>query len=216
MVDVDLRERAELCDLFDELGPDAPTLCAGWTTADLAAHLVVRERDPIGAPGILLEGKAGPVGDKLASITASHMAKELERGFPAVVERVRTGPPPPFNWGPVRSRINLAEYVVHHEDVRRANGRGSRTGPEDLDRAVWGLLKMGARLFLRSARPVGVVLRTKDGQEIEALSGVKGVTITGTPVDLLLFCYGRGDASGVVIDGPPESVAALRNASFGI
>jgi uncharacterized protein (TIGR03083 family) len=37
-------ERAALCDLFDEVGPDAPTLCAGWTTRDLAAHLVIRER----------------------------------------------------------------------------------------------------------------------------------------------------------------------------
>ncbi len=47
-LDIDQRERAELCDLFDELGPDAPTLCGDWTTADLAAHLVVRERNPLG------------------------------------------------------------------------------------------------------------------------------------------------------------------------
>ena len=35
-------ERAALVDLMAELGPDAPTLCTGWTTRDLAAHLVVR------------------------------------------------------------------------------------------------------------------------------------------------------------------------------
>src|SRR5882762_622635 len=40
---LDLVERRELCDLFLELGPDAPTLCEGWTTLDLAAHLVLRE-----------------------------------------------------------------------------------------------------------------------------------------------------------------------------
>src|SRR5262249_52743320 len=39
----DAVERAELCDLLDELGPDAPTLLDGWTTRDLAAHLVLRE-----------------------------------------------------------------------------------------------------------------------------------------------------------------------------
>ncbi|MFN7150135.1 MAG: maleylpyruvate isomerase N-terminal domain-containing protein, partial [Microthrixaceae bacterium] len=39
-------ERRQLCDLFDELGPDVPTLCEGWTARDLAAHLVVRERRP--------------------------------------------------------------------------------------------------------------------------------------------------------------------------
>ena len=35
-----------LCDLFEEVGPDAPTLCGDWTTRDLAAHLVMRERRP--------------------------------------------------------------------------------------------------------------------------------------------------------------------------
>jgi uncharacterized protein (TIGR03083 family) len=36
------KERQALCDTLTELGPDAPTLCEGWTTADLAAHLMVR------------------------------------------------------------------------------------------------------------------------------------------------------------------------------
>jgi uncharacterized protein (TIGR03085 family) len=50
-------ERSRLCDLFLEVGPDQPTLCEGWTTADLAAHLVIRERRPDAAPGILVGGK---------------------------------------------------------------------------------------------------------------------------------------------------------------
>ena len=32
-------ERQQLCDLFEEVGPDQDTLCEGWTTAHLAAHL---------------------------------------------------------------------------------------------------------------------------------------------------------------------------------
>ena len=48
------RERAALCDLFAEVGPDAPTLCAGWTTRDLAAHLLVRERRPWASAGIVV------------------------------------------------------------------------------------------------------------------------------------------------------------------
>ena len=35
-------ERAALCILLDKTGPDAPTLCEGWRTSDLAAHLVLR------------------------------------------------------------------------------------------------------------------------------------------------------------------------------
>jgi hypothetical protein len=38
----DAVERAQLSDLFDELGPQAPTLLTPWTTRDLAAHLVLR------------------------------------------------------------------------------------------------------------------------------------------------------------------------------
>ena len=45
------RERARLADLLDEVGPDAPTCCEGWTTAHLAAHLVVRDGRPDALPG---------------------------------------------------------------------------------------------------------------------------------------------------------------------
>ena len=58
---LDARERRELCDLLEEVGPDAPTLCEGWTTFDLAAHLAVRERDLRAAPGILLGGRFEPM-----------------------------------------------------------------------------------------------------------------------------------------------------------
>ena len=79
------RERSGLCDLFDELGSDAPTLCEGWTAADLAAHLVVRERRPDAALGIL----AAPFerhGDKVRDDYAA-------RPFDQLVESVRSGPP---------------------------------------------------------------------------------------------------------------------------
>src|SRR5262249_60545235 len=60
---------AALCDTLERVGPAAPTLCEGWTTADLAAHLVVRERKPLAGPGIVLGGP-------FASYTASAMEKE--------------------------------------------------------------------------------------------------------------------------------------------
>ena len=52
-------ERAALCELFAEVGPDAHTLCGEWTTRDLAAHLVVRERRPDAAIGIIVSKAAG-------------------------------------------------------------------------------------------------------------------------------------------------------------
>ena len=48
-------ERAALCDLFDSVGPDQPLLCTGWTTRDLAAHLLVRDRRPDAAAGIVIK-----------------------------------------------------------------------------------------------------------------------------------------------------------------
>ena len=51
-------ERAALCDTFSVVGPHAPTLCDPWTTAELAAHLVIRDRRPDLAPGIVIPGLA--------------------------------------------------------------------------------------------------------------------------------------------------------------
>ena len=53
----DALERQQLCDLFVELGPDAPTLLEAWSTRDLAAHLVLREHDYLAAPGLVLPGR---------------------------------------------------------------------------------------------------------------------------------------------------------------
>src|SRR3954469_9502817 len=43
-------ERAALADLFEEVGPDAPTCCAGWTTAHLPEPVVVCDRRPARRP----------------------------------------------------------------------------------------------------------------------------------------------------------------------
>jgi len=52
----DAQERLALCDLFEEFGADVPTMLPGWTVHDLAAHIVLRERDLIGGPCIVLPG----------------------------------------------------------------------------------------------------------------------------------------------------------------
>ena len=40
-------ERAGLAADLSRLGPDAPTLCKGWTARDLLTHLLLRENDPL-------------------------------------------------------------------------------------------------------------------------------------------------------------------------
>ncbi|MGQ0830313.1 MAG: TIGR03085 family metal-binding protein [Microthrixaceae bacterium] len=206
---LDARERRELCDLFEELGPDAPTLCEGWATADLAAHLVIRERDPRSAPGIMFGGRFEPLLDRL-------MERALARGYGSLVERVRNGPPVgPFVVPGLRTLLNLNEYVVHHEDVRRANGLGPRMDRDDLQDRVWGLSRQGARLMLRKVKHTAVRLERPDGQHVTVGSGPE-VTLAGAPVELLLFLQGRKDAAQVELTGPPDAIAALRAAELGI
>ena len=206
---LDARERRELCDLLEELGPDSPTLCEGWTTLDLSAHLVVRERDPRSAPGIIFGGRFEPMLDRL-------MQRAASRGYADVVERVRNGPPlGPFVVPGLRTLINLNEYVVHHEDVRRANGLAPRTDRPELQDRLWRLLRQGARLMLRKVKGTSVRLVLPDGEHVTIGSGPE-VTITGEPVELLLFLQGRKDAAQVELAGTDEAIAAVRAADLGI
>ncbi len=206
---LDARERRELCDLLEELGPDAPTLCEGWTTTDLAAHLVVRERRPTSGPGILLGGPFERHTERL-------MAKEAARGYRTLVDRVRNGPPlGPFAIPGVRTLLNLQEYVVHHEDVRRANGLGPRQDRPDLQDAVWAGLRRGARLLLRRVRGATVRLARRDGDAV-TVGGGPEVTVSGDPVELVLDLLGRRAAASVDITGDDTAKAALTDAKLGL
>jgi uncharacterized protein (TIGR03085 family) len=207
---LDAREREQLCDLFVELGPDAPTLCEGWTTADLAAHLVVRERKPQAGPGLL-------IGGRWAELTERLRRRELERGYPAVVERVRSGPPPfPWRVPGLRDLLNLQEYFVHHEDVRRANGRSRRTDVGDVEDAMWKNLTRAAGFQLRKVDGVRVVLARPGGPEVVARKGEPRARLTGEPGELVLYLTGRRSAADVTVDGDPAAVAAVERASLGI
>ena len=208
--DLDQRERAELSDLLDDLGPDQPTLCEGWTTSAMAAHLVVRERQPLAMPGIL-------VGGRFEATTERMMHRELERhGYHGTVERVRTGPPPgPLRFGPIRSRVNLIEMTVHHEDVRRANGMGPRTDIDDLQDNLWSKIKRLPRFAIRGV-PSGVgidVVRSDTGEKATLRKGERVATVTGEPMEILLWAYGRGDAAQVELGGASDE---LKDARFGI
>jgi uncharacterized protein (TIGR03085 family) len=206
---LDARERRELCDLFEELGPDAPTLCEGWATIDLAAHLVVRERDLRAAPGLLLGGRFEATLDRL-------MDRAKATGYRSLVDRVRNGPPiGPMAIPGLRTVLNLNEYVVHHEDVRRANGLAPRADRDDLQDAVWGLLRHQARLMLRKVDGATVRVQRPDGASAHAGHGPE-VELVGEPVELLLYLFGRRGAAVVTLAGDSGAQAALERASLGI
>ena len=74
---IDERERLQLCDLLQELAPDAPTLCAGWTTSDMAAHLVLREhfRRWGDEPGLPKKPRVIPTSSRAAGWAAGAVAR---------------------------------------------------------------------------------------------------------------------------------------------
>ncbi len=127
------REREALCDTLASLGPDAPTLCGGWTTADLAAHLMVREREPVAAAGILLPGP-------FAKLNHRRMEAAKAGGYERIIRWLRGGPYGLWRLRPMVA-VNVLEYFVHHEDARRANGLEPRPADPDLDRALWRMLR---------------------------------------------------------------------------
>ncbi len=191
-------ERAALADLLDELGPDAPTCCAGWTTAHLAAHLAVRDNRPDALPGYGIEllRPANP-------LTAwSHRLEDRLRGstpYAQVVDRVRSGPASwsPMAWPPVARVLDTTEYAIHHEDVRRAQpGWEVRELPRSAQDQVWTALELFAR---RAAGRRGLVLRRSDVPGVEKRYGPGGRTVEGEPLELLLWASGRRDVARVAV-----------------
>ena len=197
-------ERQGLCDTFERVGPDAPTLCSPWLTRDLAAHLVVRERRPDVSAGILIPLMAG----RLEKVQNGYAAWE----WPRLVNEVRTGPPAwsPASLAPVNEMMNTAEFFVHHEDVLRGGtGWTARELPVDLETALWGIVSRIARLQLARSR-VGVVLVAPSYGErrIHSETTLGSITVTGTPGELLLYSFGRRDAAQVDQTGSEEALTA--------
>jgi uncharacterized protein (TIGR03085 family) len=192
------RERHELADLLGTLGPDAPTCCAGWTTAHLAAHLVVRDRRPDAMVGYALEG-AGLGGPLVAWTHRAEDRLRTSTPYAEVVARVRSGP---HAWSPlarprVAEAINGTEFTIHHEDVRRAQPDWApRTlSGQDQD-ALWAAAGLYAR---RAAGRRGVILRRTDVAGQERRIGAAGRTVEGEPLELLLWAAGRRDVARVTV-----------------
>lgn len=209
-------ERTALCMLLDKTGPAAPTLCEGWRTLDLAAHLVLRERRPDAAAGVL--------GGPLAGHTERVQRQIIDHTpYAQLVAAIRNGPPrlSAFRLPGVDERVNLVEYFVHHEDVRRAAGEWEpRDLPPGLADQLWQRLRM-ARVFLRKA-PVGIELVRDDqpdgphGQQVRftARARTPVVTVTGSPAELTLWSMGRVSAARVRLDGSPDGVRRLADPAW--
>lgn len=202
------KERAALVTTMRGVGPDHPTLCGEWSTRDLAAHLVIRERRIDAAPGIMIPALAGYTARVQEQVAAAD-------DWNVLLDKIASGPPllSPFKLlDPV---VNVAEMYIHHEDVRRA---ASDWEPRELDRdAVTALTRqvsLMARMALAKA-PAKVSLRTPDGKTLATAGRGESIVVTGEPLELLMFSSGRDEAR-VEFTGAEAAIAAVKAGRSGL
>jgi uncharacterized protein (TIGR03085 family) len=208
-------ERAALCNSALEAGEEAPTLCGRWTVKDLVIHLLVRERDPLGAPGILVP--------QLEGLTERASRRLADQDFTSLVERVRQGPPKwsPMALPPLDRAVNTLEYFIHHEDIRRATaGWEPRELTPREQKAIWKSIAVAGRGLVRKV-DAGVEIRWPDGAEDGDRSAVlrkgeRSAVVAGQPAELALFLYGRSEHTGLDLSGDTTALDTLRTTSLGL
>jgi uncharacterized protein (TIGR03085 family) len=197
-------ERDALAELMAELGPDAPTLCEGWTTRDLAAHLVVR--------GTRLDAAAGIFIPRLASHTKRVQDRVAAQDWPALLDKVRRAP----WWGLADEAANRVEYFIHHEDVRRAQPGWQPRALEPAQVAgLWSRVRVQARLVLRRT-PASVTVTAPGHGSVTAGKGGPAVDLVGPPPELLMFLTGRQRHARVELAGPEAITDRMRGSRYGI
>lgn len=195
-------ERRSLAALLRTIGPDAPTLCEGWTTRDLAVHIVIRDRRPdalVGNAFPALAGKSQLLQERAAGAEAELTALPWEQ----LVGRVAEGAPVwnPASWGPVDRLMNTAEFLVHHEDVRRAQPQWhARQLLNDEQKALWSMLKLAGPALLRKEPESVVLIAAGFGAVRGGKKSARRVQIVrGEPAELLLWAFGRREQADVEI-----------------
>lgn len=199
-------ERSALADLLLEVGPAAPTLCAGWDAYDLAAHLWVREHRPWLV--LLAQVPALARQDPIRAVRDEFGYAELVRGW-------RRGPGrlSPFGLPGVDVMANTAEHFIHHEDVRRAGDspRPPRVLPDEAERELRVALARMSRLLLARS-PVRVHLIDDHGTTwVRGRPGATTVRVRGPVGELMLFSSGRRAVARVEVDGPESAVRGLED-----
>ena len=191
-------ERLSVAALLREMGPDAPTLCEGWTTLDLAIHLVIRDRYPAALPANASD-KAGKV-EFFAKRTAMRESELKALPWEKLGGMVAAGPGvlSPMGWTPVDVLTNTGEFYVHHEDIRRARkGWEPRNILPELEAQLWNVCKPLAHSpSVRNEGPL--IVRAPGYGELHVGNTDEGATVLeGKPSELVMYLFGRKDHAQV-------------------
>jgi uncharacterized protein (TIGR03083 family) len=195
-------ERVALADDLENLTPDqwsTPSLCAGWTVADVLAHQVSTAKMTPGAffarfagsgfsftrfaqKGIAAEGAAGPAAT----------LQELRR----VQTWTKAPPGPKDTW--------LGEAIVHAEDIRRPLGIAHEYPVAAVTRVLDMYVRSNA-IIGGKKRVAGVTLKATDA----AWTHGSGPLVEGPALALLLAVTGRATALAD-LSGPGVELLARR------
>lgn len=187
--------RDRFIEVARRLGPDAPTLCEGWTVRDIVAHLLVLQRDPLAWPGIAVPALAGLTTRRMAAQTAAGFAAALATlaarspRIPAMPDDLLGGP----------MLHHLGEYVVHTEDLARPNGVPGAVVDTDVADALWSRAQIVAALHRRRRRHGLVLVRTDTAASAAILRGPEAVVAAGTPLELMMWAHRGSDAAAVTL-----------------
>lgn len=217
--------RDALVEALLSAGPGRPTLCEGWNTEHLAAHIVLRESSPLVA-GLLFPPLARSLERRTKALGDSASAPDA---YQRLTERVAAGPRPAARFrggartartagssGGIIGRLkdsgaarkaaqatNLLEFFVHTEDVRRAQDRWApRHLADDYADALFAEFTRRARLMYRS-EPTGIVLARSTGQRVVARPAPRdgsSQTIAGPAGELVMHGFGRRGHALVLVD----------------
>jgi len=203
-------QRAALAAALRLAGPDQPTLCEGWTAHDLAAHVWLREHEPVSFAGGLIPALADRLKARMEAIKA-------ERPFGDLVDAFAAGP---GRWSPyavpvLDDQANGTEYFIHCEDVRRG---AEPWEPRVLDAPTaewaWSQTRLFARLRLRRQSVALVLENLRTGEALRLGRGDRVVTVAGPPAEFLLWLSGRQDAARVSYYGAPDAIAEVKESGL--
>lgn len=192
-----LRDQArdDFCELLLRVGPQAPTLCEGWDAHHLAAHVWGMTHDVLSWPGIVLPVFGGLTERRLqramTAMSFPELVAEIGRldGFRCMPGDGREG-----------HRHALGEFVVHTEDVRRADDLPPAELSPALAEALWLRVQKVSRQLHRRRHGGLVLVRTDGDSTPVVIAEGPGKVVSGPVLELLLWAHRRRGHADVTVD----------------
>lgn len=180
------RERSGFADLLAGLTAQqwaAPSLCAGWSVRDVAAHTVGYLDQDVFRLSRRMVAARGDV-DRVNAAIQSQVAASTPAQLVDLMDR---GAAPSGAGGLYGGRVALIECLIHQQDVRRPLGL-PRTVAEDALRVCLTYARISPVIAARRTRGLRLVATDLDW------SAGRGPEVRGPGEALLLAMTGRVDA----------------------